>query len=253
VGSQKAGSEARGRRPATGNVAAVTRPVHTPGQPRLTPATSTGGGSKGGRPPGRSRITVERGNRGTREGPHPRPTTRPPHDQYRRGVEGGSSPLGMTGGGSKGERTALSPSSLREGEGAPATEERGRGGLSPASMMTRSGTRAEVVSRAFDPPTPLVPRPGACAGRTPSPTAWGTKLIARTVSISPQMPNLNGETTGMSLSQGHARGNRQRNAPPHPRPSTRRPHDQYRRGVEGGSSPLGITGGGSKGGRPPWA
>jgi hypothetical protein len=41
-------------------------------------------------------------------------------------------------------------------------------------------------------------------------------------------------------------------APSHPRPSTRPPRHQYRRGVEGGSSPLDITvGGGSKGGRPP--
>jgi hypothetical protein len=201
-------------------VATATRDhFHTPGQAREERTTSTGEGSKGGRPPwesdaqtrgnGRPREPPNPGQAGeerttgtgggpkgvvppghqknagsrrpeagspepgtwqlpTRAPPHPRPSTRSPRHQHRRGVEGGSSPLGITGGGSKGGR--------------------------PPWASTQNAE-----------------------GRTPRNVATAN---ASTIT---------------------------------PRPSTRSPRHQHRRGVEGGSSPLGITGGGSKGGRPPWA
>ncbi len=82
-----------------------TRPFQHPRPNTRSVFTSTGGGSKGGRPPWASnaeRRTPGTWQRPTREPPHPRPSTRRAHHQHRRGVEGGSPPLGITAGGRRG-------------------------------------------------------------------------------------------------------------------------------------------------------
>jgi hypothetical protein len=176
----------------------------------------------GGRRRSRSLFTVATEVRGTACTPGGRPAPPAKHAKNARPVQAG------------GRRGVVPPGHHRRGV---------EGGSSP--LGTTAGREQEARGR----------RPGirnVATGPRPGSTPPAKHATAAT-------PVPAGGRRGV-VPPGHQTQNAERpetwqrptRAPPHPRPNTPRTQDQYRRGVEGGSSPLGITGG-SKGGRPPWA
>jgi hypothetical protein len=196
---------------------------------------------------------------GHHQPPHPRPSTRRTQDKYRRGVEGGSPPPWASEQSQKQEARSRRPgtrSTWQPGHHQPPhprpstrrtqdTYRRGvEGGSSPLGIRAKpeaGGPKLEARN-AFNVatgPPPTSPPPAEHAKNAGHVPAGGRRGVAPP-----------GHQRRTQKAERPETWQQPTQAPSHPRPSTRRTQDTYRRGVEGGSSPLGITGG-SKGVVPP--